>query len=605
MTRFSLLVCWMLGVFAQQAPPPRPMASGTGVISGRIVDAATGAPIAGARLYMHQTRGDLMRPRSEQKDSGPDGAFVFSELPAGQFSISASAPGYLEGGMGKRRADGHEAWIRLADGERFDRATIEMFREARITGVVVDEHGAPVKGAFVSALRRVSGGRLFENAGGSPRTDEKGQYSIARLIPGEYVVSLGVLHYTWRQAPIPTEPNPCFPTPPMPAGADPNAPKPPPPPLPRPVGTLYRELWPIAAPKDDGSGEPRTYRTSFYPNVTDIERASPIRLESGETHDGVDFRLDTIMGTQVRGRIVLPEGRQIGNASELALNPTYVRRERWQSPIEARGYIAKDNTFTFLDVPPGRYTLSLSLATSSSCDVISRSAGDIDTRLVIDVPPAGLEDVEVSLMAPFRAMRHIVLQPSSGTKPPRLFDIYFSRTDGGEGASSGMESGSSAAVGFYPGEYIVQASENALEDRWFVASIISGGVDLTTSPLDVTGPDIKDIVITFTDAPSRVDGIVTGPAGKPVDDATVVAFPIDAKFWPRAHQSMIRFALDRAIGGKYQFLHLIPGEYFLVAVDERQMGAWPSAAMLKTLATRATPVRVEAGKALTIPLVLK
>jgi hypothetical protein len=606
MMRFSLLLCWMLGALLQQAPPARPMASGTGMISGRIVDAATGAPIAGAQLYLHQTRGDLLPPRSEQKDSGLDGTFVFSDLPAGEFEILASAAGYLEGALGKRRADGREAWIRLAESERFDRAIIEMFREARVTGVVVDEHGDPVKNAFVAALRRApNGGRTFEVAGESPRTDEKGQYRIARLIPGEYVIALSVLHYTWSQSPLSTESNPCIAVPPPPPGANPNDPKPPPPPLPRPVGTLYSELWPITGPRDDGSGEPKTYRTTFYPNVNDIQRASAVRLESGETRDGVDFRLDPVRGTFVRGRIVMPDGRQIGNASELALNPTYVRPERWQSPLEARGYIAKDNTFTFLDLPPGRYTLSLSLATSGGCDAISRSADDIDTRMTIDVPPAGLDDVEVSLLTTFRAMRHIVLEQSSGTKPPPLLDIYFSRTDGGEGASSGMEPGPQEATGFYPGEYIVKASENALEGRWFVASITSGGADLTASPLDVTGPNIKDIVITFTDAPSRVDGTVTGAAGQRVDDATVVAFPIDARFWPRAHQSLMRFPLDRAIGGKYRFPHLIPGEYFLVAVDEREMGAWPSETMLRTLATRATPVRVQAGKALTVPLLLK
>jgi hypothetical protein len=54
---------------AQQLPGLEPHATGTGAITGRVVDAGTKTPVAGARLWMHETRGERptgVYPRSEQ-----------------------------------------------------------------------------------------------------------------------------------------------------------------------------------------------------------------------------------------------------------------------------------------------------------------------------------------------------------------------------------------------------------------------------------------------------------------------------------------------------------------------------------------------------------
>ena len=112
---------------SQQTSAPR----GTGALSGRVVDAATGAPVVDAVVYLGQTRGaETGGLRSERMESGPDGAFAFRNLPAGDFTISAAATGYLRGAFRRRRPFGDDAWVKLADGEHFGHATIELFRAA-------------------------------------------------------------------------------------------------------------------------------------------------------------------------------------------------------------------------------------------------------------------------------------------------------------------------------------------------------------------------------------------------------------------------------------------------------------------------------------------
>ena len=66
---------------AGQALPP------DGVVAGRVVDAATGNPIADARVA-------LVEARLEQP-TGPDGRFEFSALPAGRYTLTVSTIGYV------------------------------------------------------------------------------------------------------------------------------------------------------------------------------------------------------------------------------------------------------------------------------------------------------------------------------------------------------------------------------------------------------------------------------------------------------------------------------------------------------------------------------
>jgi hypothetical protein len=96
---------------SQQTSAPR----GTGAISGRVVDAATGVSVAGAVVYLTQTRGaDARALRRERMESGPEGAFAFRNLPAGEFAMIATAPDYLDGALGKRRPSGGGAARKLS-----------------------------------------------------------------------------------------------------------------------------------------------------------------------------------------------------------------------------------------------------------------------------------------------------------------------------------------------------------------------------------------------------------------------------------------------------------------------------------------------------------
>ena len=136
-------------------------------ITGRVVDAATGTPIGGARV--------IAGPRHLEATAGPDGTFSFEGLPAGTVKLAALAParyGRLDRG------------ITVGVGER-------------VEGVVVQIYPAH----SVVATIEVVGDRKICNPAPAlsdwhldvptPWRDDGGRYHFDGVPPGTYTVALG------------------------------------------------------------------------------------------------------------------------------------------------------------------------------------------------------------------------------------------------------------------------------------------------------------------------------------------------------------------------------------------------------------------------------
>ena len=66
-----------------------------------------------------------------------------------------------------------------------------MWKNAAITGMVVDEAGEPLVGIQVTSVRRTNvGGRRRFTPGVTATTDDRGIYRLARLVPGDYAVAI-------------------------------------------------------------------------------------------------------------------------------------------------------------------------------------------------------------------------------------------------------------------------------------------------------------------------------------------------------------------------------------------------------------------------------
>jgi hypothetical protein len=155
-----------------------------------VVVAETGKPLYRARIHLSGAMGDASFSRDTFADR--DGRYRFENVPPGRYRIQFSRPGFVEGWAGKRHLNdfGMPQEIGAGQIQQFDFA---LSRGSVISGRVTDDLGEPLPGIQLVPLRvqySFSGVRLLPwySSLGS-RTDDRGQFRLAALPPGTYVLA--------------------------------------------------------------------------------------------------------------------------------------------------------------------------------------------------------------------------------------------------------------------------------------------------------------------------------------------------------------------------------------------------------------------------------
>src|SRR3954469_23513440 len=200
----TLLVALAVVVGAQQQPSPRPgQPSGQpardtsarpkdpppppgGRISGRVLAADNGRPVKRARVFA--TAAELPGGRGMLTDDS--GVFDLTELPAGRYTLTVSKSGFVALSYGQRRPLQGGTPLQLADGQQLKGIEFQLPRGSVISGRVLDEDGDAMPGVMVRIMRYqyLQGERRLTPAGNG-QTDDKGQYRVWGLMPGDYYVN--------------------------------------------------------------------------------------------------------------------------------------------------------------------------------------------------------------------------------------------------------------------------------------------------------------------------------------------------------------------------------------------------------------------------------
>ena len=612
-------------IYADQTAAPA-----GGLLLGHAVDGVTNRPVPGAVVTL--TMAGAASPAAAKTlpvAADADGRFFFRDLPKGQYQLSAAALGYgRNNAFGARRPGGAAQVIDLAAGEKLNDITILMWHPAEINGIVLDDAGEPWPNAQVAALPvGTSWGSVAFGAANGDITDDRGAFRIAGLLPGQYVVG--------TVSPITTTPSSVKEAVDR-ANGNPEA-----------MAFLTQSVRGsgglsiaeaglqvgdvVVAPLSTNGavvaqaadGTIVVSRTTFYTDVATPKDATRVTVAAGEVRAGVQLQPRLAPTTVVSGVLSGPRGPLAHFGVRLmAAGFEGVQREDGFSAAmtltDARG------AFSFLGVPAGSYVLKANwfptpitaytmaatlegaggvITNTTTTTTLAAPAGSLGEQvyfanLSIVVSDRPIRDLTINLREAPKATGRIRFegttpQPSADqlARAALTFETLDTRPTGFRPSPKAVIDAADAfrVEGLIPARYVVNVSGLA---GWTLKAVSWKAHDISDQPVTIESEDLAEVEVTLTDQPAALSGVVRDGAGAPDPTADVLVFSAeDGKRASQRRQVIARVSRT----GEFSVRGLPPGEYFVVAMDDKLTADWPSPTFLDALARQATRVSIDSG----------
>jgi len=546
----------ILLVLMQLQAPPRDTraaaASASATITGVVVsEDAAARPLRRTLVTINGPALEMGRTTI----TGEDGAFAFTGLPSGSYTLSASKEAYVAMNYGATRSGRPGARLVVSTGDTV-RAIIRLPRGAVITGTVLDADGAPVQNVAVRALARrfdgTSGQSRDAEAGPEPmRTDDRGVYRLYGLPAGDYLVAA------------------------QPSGN-------------RPADRVR----PMERPE-------KAYALGrvFHPSAVEATQAARIAVAAGEERGGIDIRLQYVALANVSGIVELTPGC---DPAEVAIGQGEVPQS--SAPARAtRTNLA--GRFFFTDLPGGRYRLLARCTTAAGGVMVAASELTLDG-----------EDVENLMVAlqPAPAIHGLIVFRGESAHPmfgeSRASPVPLPLLAGGLGSRMPplqIDGVRFSIEGAMPGTYRLGGTTFGVRrplGAWWLQSLIAGGVELLDAPLDLR-QNVDGAVALFADRASELSGTVTDTAGRPLNGVPVVAFAADRSAW--FFESRRIADATTAAGGRYVIRNLPPGQYRVAVAADLEPREWFDPAALERLLPASSAVTIAGIEQKTIDLIAR
>jgi hypothetical protein len=157
---------------------------GWGGLSGKVSDAVTAAPIAGALIQAFNEEKRVGQLRSFEATSLEDGSYAFPGLPSGRYIVVAKAPGYLKEYWQEADSLRNATIITMENGTPVSGIDFTLGTGGSIEGVVTDAaDNLPIADVRIEIQSR--NGRIKMRG----VSDAEGKYAIKGLEGGSYLVS--------------------------------------------------------------------------------------------------------------------------------------------------------------------------------------------------------------------------------------------------------------------------------------------------------------------------------------------------------------------------------------------------------------------------------
>jgi len=598
------------------AAPPSAQQPMTGKIQGIVVREGTSNPIAGVLVAVSVpvvgARGGGGRggpspiavdPFSMTTDSS--GRFAFNDVPAGNRAVTAQLDGYF----GQSQNGGYPNISRttvVVTPQQPAELKIALVPAGVISGRISDSAGVPVADSQVQVLRLIyEDGVPVLSAQAARASDDRGEYRIFRLPPGNYYVSA------------------------IPSGR---------------------------APRGNGAATALPVKT-FYPNVTDPSRAAAVAIKGGEELSGANISIQMERTVTLSGQIAtsLPASGQLTGprgqvhtynvanspmtlvphdtnspsmfsytSSVPMLDPNFGKFEIRNVPPGVYDLLASfpDPTGFGTQAPPGQATSPMGYGRTtvdvrgSNVEGISLAihAGvDVKGRITVNGGTENVQNIRLQLHPIDSAMRLPVYQQVGQYQPAvdengnfvfpsipegqyRIQVTYAAgpveaeqrgaRGNRGRGGPQDPVNGRGARGA--RGAPTATAVPALTPANSYVEDIRLGSISVYDNGLNVGSQSTGDLDVRIGMGPGMILGTLAGVDQKPATNTMVVLVPPANR---RQNFALYKTTLSD-LNGKFSFTGVAPGEYQIFAWQDYIAGAYENADYLRSFDGRGTIVNV-------------
>ena len=535
--------------------PSSPQGQGPrGSITGTVIVSGTSAPIADADIAVLTPDGIL------ETTTDANGRFALANVPAGRQTVVVRADGFFVASTTPNtpfvvRA---EVPVTVTTGTApVAIPNVTMVQGGTISGKVLDPQGNPLPFVRVQAFRpsaeALNSGVVPDS--GSRMTDDRGEYRMFFVPPGEYVIRAQV------------------------QGGRPAGPVPP-----RP-------------------GEVLTLVSTLFPNTTDIAQATHVTVKSGEELRGVDIAVKTELviipppapkptgGYKISGVVVDGVQPWVGTAVLMLGSESDSGAPRQVGSAIVGG---TPGAFEIPSVPLGKYDLFARMANGAGSP---GPGGDTMAwgRATVEVLDHDVENIRMTIH-PSNDVPGIVKidgkpAPEGGTLKIGLsatgtagrlgnYRGILDRTESPD--ANGKVTISRAAEGNY--QVFIQGADNL-----FVADVRQGDKSILTTGIDVRNATPAPFEVLLSSDGGIVEGVVLNSDKSPMGGAAVLLVPVDKQLL-----QLLKTATAGA-DGRYVFRGVRPGEYKVFAGPASTLPAGgPTPELVSRIESRGTSVTVKA-----------
>lgn len=517
---------------------------GNNSVSGRVVAADTGAPLAGAEVILQGI--NLPEALAYRSTTDGSGTFTFTSVYGPrEYRLRATKAGFYYRAAGPAVTPGMP--IRLGERGSVDNATVALMRGGAVEGRILDIYGDPVDHIPVYLLRLSygsDGGRMpipFASSAVDV-TNDLGQFRIYAVEPGDYIV--------------------------------------------------------VAGGRKSGSGIPTTFSPqdpvdtapTYYPGTIVASEAQVLSVSAGQQLS-LQFTLSEQRTVTVSGTVHLSNGRPAAGMQ------VAVRSDASTSAVTLRtlGRVSPAGTFSIHGLAPGVHAIEVynfvmpndgsPLPRERGLVTVAVGADDIRDLAIVTVPGA-----EVTGTVVFE-------QPYTGN--------FFQVSAAPEDLSVTAGSTSSEPIG-EDGRFTLTNVANRVwlgvsNQWWTIKSVSLDGRDLTADDvIDLGGRKrVSGLRIVVSDRLTNVSARATDDRKQPLAEHQVIVFRLDAPSLP-ANRRVRNLRTDDK--GEFILRGLRPGNYVVAVTTGLELGAQNAPDFQDRLRQYGHRFTLDEGEAVTLEL---